>query len=241
MNQGMMNTVMSAIVGGIVGAGVVFFAGGSGGTVDLKNIDIGDLKVARLTITEQATLLNQEGTPEVVLREGSILAENVILARKMIARQLQGHAMVANRVFTTPDDLFTTPMENWRFFAEIGSSVDAGGEIVVRSASGAASVNRPTNSGALMRAGFDPESRPQIIALQNFNRSPVGISNELSDTQKQMLAAAMANPQGMMPQGATGNVNPNMAPSSFNSDAAAPINYQQGNPAIATPDANMMR
>jgi hypothetical protein len=235
MNQGMMNTVIAAIVGGIVGAGVVFFAGTGGGKMDMKDVHLENLTVTTLTIKEQATLLNQEGVPEVVLRDGSILAENVILARKMIARQLQGHAMVANRVFTTPDDLFATPMENWRFFAEIGSSLDAGGEIVVRSPAGAASVNQGTSRGALMRAGFDPESRPQIIALNNANRSPMGISYELSETQRQMLAMAQANPQGMMPHGAMGDVNPSMMPPSFNSDATAPL-YQG-----AAPDPSMMR
>jgi len=52
MSQGMVNTVMSAIVGGVVGAGVVFFAGNTGNKTDLKNAEMQELKVAKLTITE---------------------------------------------------------------------------------------------------------------------------------------------------------------------------------------------
>ena len=223
MNQGMMNTVISAIVGGVVGAGVVFFGASKDATGDLKDLSVANLKVENLTITKQAVLLNAEGKEEFVLKEGSVLAENVILGKKFIGRQFQGHAIVANRVFTTPDDLIATPMEQWRFFAEIGSSIEAGGEVVVRSATGAASVNRPTNGGALLRTGFDPESRPQILALQNQDRSPMPINWELSDQQKRMLSAAA-------PAGAAAN---------FNTDAAAPI--RQNGATVATPDANTMR
>jgi len=228
MNQGMMNTVVSAIVGGIVGAAVVFFAGNASDK-DTKNLKISELEVAKLTITDQATLLNKEGNPEVVLKEGSILAEKVILGKKVIARQIQGHAAVVNRLFTTPDDLIATPMENWRFFAEIGSSTEAGGEIVVRSAQGAASVNRPTNSGALIRMGYDPEHRPQMLALNNVSRSPMEINHGLSEMQRQILNAAASNPQAMMPQ----------QQGSYNSNSTAPV-YSSG-ASVATPDSNTMR
>jgi len=228
MNQGMMNTVVSAIVGGIVGAAVVFFAGNASNK-DLTKVKMQELEVAKLTITDQATLLNKEGNSEVVIKEGSVLVENVILCKKMIARQIQGHAAVVNRLFTTPDDLIATPMENWRFFAEIGSSIEAGGEIVVRSAQGAASVNRPTNNGALFRMGYDPEHRPQMLALHNVNRSPLEINYGLSEMQKQMLmSTAAANPQAAMPQ-----------PNSYNSSSTAPI-YPSG-ASVATPDSNVVR
>jgi len=232
MNQGMMNTVVSAIIGGIVGAAVVFFAGNTS-EKDLTKVKMQELEVAKLTITDQATLLNKEGNPDVVLKEGSILAENVIFGKKVIARQMQGHAVVANRVFTTPDDLFATPMENWRFFAEIGSSLEAGGEIVVRNAQGAASVNRPTNNGALFRMGYDPEHRPQILALNNVNRSPLEINHGLSEMQKQMLmSTAAANPQAMLQQP------PQQG--SYNSNSTAPVVYPNG-ATVATPDPNAVR
>ena len=233
MNQKMMNTVISAIVGGVVGAAVVFFGAGKDlKPEDLKALKVSDLTVEKLTITNQASLLNKEGKEEVVLKEGSVLAENVILGKKFIGRQFQGHAIVANRVFTTPDDLIATPMEQWRFFAEIGSSLDAGGEVVVRSATGPASVNKPTVGGMLLRTGFDPESRPQILALQNQDRRPLPINFELSERQKQMLSAAA------------------QAGSSFDSNSTAPLgaaalnnimpNATPTSPSIATqPDPNL--
>ena len=205
---------MAAVVGGVVGAGVVMYT--NKGTQDLSDLELTNLTVSNLVIKDQALLLNKEGVPEIVLREGSVLAENVILAKKLVGRQLQGHAIVANRVFTTPDDLIATPMENWRFFAEIGASHEAGGEIVIRSTNGAASVNRPTVGGALLRAGFDTDAQPQIIALQNQDRRVMPIRGDLSEQQRQMLMAGSANPQAAIPQGSAG----------FDSNAAAPItNY----------------
>jgi len=187
MNQGMMNTVISAVVGGVIGAGVVFFAGGK---VDLNNLELENLQVANLTITTQATLVNDQGHPELFIRDGSILAERVILGNKLVAQQLQGHAIVGNRVFVTPDNLVHTPMEDWRFFAELGASTDAGGELVVRSITGPASVGRPTTAGALIRGGFTPEGTPQLLALQNFDRSPMNISFDLSAQQRHLLNTA---------------------------------------------------
>jgi len=199
--QGMVNSVMSAIIGGVIGAGVVFFAG-TGNNVDLDDLKVANLTVETLTITGHAELVNEidgEMIPVLALRDGSLMAENVIFARKLVGTQLQGHAIVANRLFTTPDNLFTTPMEQWRFYAEIGSSIEAGGELVVRSAAGPALVNRPTLGGALLRVGFDTENQPQMLGLSNFDRSEMRVSQTLSAQQRAMIASA--NPQGMIPQG----------------------------------------
>jgi len=202
MNQGMMNTVLSAIVGGVIGAGVVFFAGGK---VDLNNLELENLTVANLTLTTQAVLLNEQGAPELFIRDGSILAERVILGNKLVAQQLQGHAIVGNRVFVTPDNLVHTPMEEWRFFAELGASTDLGGEIVVRSIAGPASVGRPVTTGALLRTGFTPEGGPQILALHNIDRSPMGLSFDLSEQQRRLMntPAGVVPPTGPFDAGAT--------------------------------------
>ena len=206
MNQGMVNTVISAVVGGVIGASVVFFAGGTG-----KKLELAELKVAKLTITDHAVLLNAENNPDLILKDGSVLAENVVLAKKVVAKQLQAHAMVANRMFATPDDLMATKMEDWKFYAEIGASSDGGGEILVRSANGPAAVNRPTTSGSWFRMGYDPELNPQMLAISNANRNQVRISSDLSETQMKMISANMSNPQGTMP------------PGNYNSPTTAPI------------------
>jgi len=211
MNQGlMMNTVISAVVGGIIGAGVVFFAGGS--KMDMKNLTLDELTVAKLTITDYAELLNAAGDAELYIRDGSILAEKVILGNKIVGQQLQGHAIVGNRIFATPDNLVTTPMESWRFYAEMGASLDAGGEFVARSVNGAAYVGRPTNTGALLRYGFTPEGAPQSLAMHNTNRSVLSITNDFSAGQLQGFNASAGNAAGMVPP---------PSPSSFDGPASA--------------------
>ena len=207
MNQGMMNTVISAIVGGVVGAGVVFFAGSSG-KMDLKNAEMENLKVANLTITNEAVLVNKKDEAVAGLKEGNIFADNVVIAKKFVGQQLQGHAIVANRVFTTPDDLMKVPMNEWKFYTEIGSSLEHGGEVVVRNAQGAAMVNKPVTGGALLRAGFDTESNPQVVAIQNLTRSVLNVSNDLSAGQKQQ----MNNQQATMPPGAFDNTQGQVPP-----------------------------
>jgi hypothetical protein len=108
-------------------------------------------------------------------------------------------------------------MEQWKFYAEIGASTDAGGEIVVRSIGGPASIGRPTTAGALLRMGYDTEARPQILALQNIDRSPMTINWDLSEQQRRMLNAN-ASSAGAIP------------PGTFDGGASAPIQ----NPGVAT-------
>ena len=217
MSQGMANTIVSAIVGGIVGAGVVFFAGNK---VDLNNVEFENLQVGKLTIKKEAVLLDKDGEmSEVAIRDGSVMAKNAILGQKVIAQQVQGHAIVVNRLLATPDNLVTTPMEQWRFYAEIGASNQDGGEIIARSVNGASLIGKPTTSGMLFRMGYDPEQRPQMLALQNPTRSPMEISYVLSEAQKQMLNTDKTNQQGAIPS------------SSFDSGSTAPVT--QGSTATA--------
>ena len=198
--------IVSALLGGIVGAIVVLLAAGQMPTTDVVHAQIEQemtpsqpsgkfktLEVENLVITNQASLLNQEGKAEVVIKDGSLLAEKTVLGHKVIGRQIQSHAIVANRMFTTPDDLMTMPMESWRFGTEVGSSAESGGEVLVRSGAGFSTVNKATTDGAFLRAGFDPESRPQILALQNGDRRHLPINFELSEEQRKILEAHQPN------------------------------------------------
>jgi len=188
MNQGM-NTIISAIVGGVVGAAVVFFSSGKG---DVKDLSVENLKVAKLTITDHAVLLNKDEKETVAIKDGSVLAESLVVGHKFIGKQFQGIAMVANRVLTTPDDVLVTPMDKWKFYAELGSSTQAGGELVVRSATGPLLVNQKVTNGALFRMGFDTESRPQMLGLYNPSGSPMDINMTLSERQRQEISNVMA-------------------------------------------------
>ena len=156
MNEKLMNSVVSALVGGVVGAAVVFFVGGK---TKFESLEIGDL-----TIKRSATFLNAEGREDVVIREGSVLANNVILGKKFIGTQYQGHVFIGNRIFTSPDDLMAKPMDQWRFFTEMGSTLDAGGEMIVRSIDGANVVGQEARRGVILRAGFNQESSPELFA-----------------------------------------------------------------------------
>ena len=194
---------ISALIGGVVGAAVVLLVTGQMpavvgtvhaqaervGLLDIPNGKFKTLEVEELIITSQAKLLNEAGTPELFIRDGSILAEKVILGNKLVGQQIQGHSIVGNRIFATPDNLVHTPMEEWRFYAEIGATTNTGGEIVVRSIGGHATVGRPTSEGTVFRMGYTSEQQPQILAIQNSDRSPVPVIFELSEEQKRLLDA----------------------------------------------------
>ncbi len=159
MGEKLTNSIVSALIGGIVGAAFVFIVAGK---TKFDSLEVGNLK-----ITKAATFFSAEGKEDVVIREGSVLANNVVLGKKFIGTQYQGHVFVGNRIFTSPDDLMVTPMENWRFFTELGSTEKAGGEMIVRSASGANVVNQPVQSGMMLRAGFDEQNELQLFARNN--------------------------------------------------------------------------
>ncbi|MDR2115099.1 MAG: hypothetical protein LBP87_01835 [Planctomycetaceae bacterium] len=161
MSDKIVSSLFAALIGGIVGACVVFFMSGK--------TKFEALEVGSLTITKQATLLNAEGKDDVVIKEGSVLANNVILGKKFIGQQYQGHVFVGNRIFTSPDDLMATSMEKWKFFTEIGSSEKVGGELIVRSPHGANVVGQPVNDGILFRAGFGEDDAPQLFVKSNQN------------------------------------------------------------------------
>lgn len=161
MSEKIVTSVISALVGGIVGAVVVFsFAG---------KTSFDSLEVGKLTIKEEAKVLNEKGEEMIVMKEGSLLANTAIASNKFIGRQYQGHVFVANRLFTTPDDLNAVPMAQWRFFTEVGSSNERGGEVIVRSPNGATVVGQEAKQGFLMRTGFDEKDNPQLFAIANQN------------------------------------------------------------------------
>lgn len=151
--------LIGAVVGGCIGAATVFLV--------QKETRFDSLEVKNLKITKQAVVLNQDGKETLVLRDGSVLANNTIFGKKFIGTQYQGHIFVGNRLFTSPDDLNTTPLEQWRFFTEISSSEKTGGEVVVRSLSGANVVGQPMNRGRSLRTGFDEKEQAQFLLWSN--------------------------------------------------------------------------
>lgn len=167
MNERLTNSVISALIGGIVGAAVVFFAG--------NRTTFDKLEVGTLTIKQQATLLDKNGKDDVILRDGSVLANQVVLGKKFIGAQYQGHIFVGNRIFTSPDDLTATPVADWRFFTEMGSHADSGGELIVRSVDGGSLVDKEVHTGWMIRTGFDDNNLPAMIAFDNEQKTLAGV------------------------------------------------------------------
>ena len=199
MGEKLTNLIIAALVGGIVGliGGVIGGSvGSSGGKARMDELEVGTLK-----ITKEAALFNAEGKPDVVLRDGSILANNVVFGKKFMATQLQGHIVVANRMYTSPDDLMTKPMNDWRFYTEMGCSTTAGGELIVRSPNGANMVGRQNNNGLLVRTGFDENETPQHFVRSNSSGSIMPMTQAMADSPQPALA--MPSPPVFEPSLAT--------------------------------------
>ncbi|GHT31164.1 hypothetical protein FACS189427_00590 [Planctomycetales bacterium] len=212
MSEKLFTSVLSALVGGAVGAAVVFFLGTK---AKFDNLEVGSLK-----ITKQAVLVDKDGKDDVILRDGSVLANQVVLGKKFIGTQYQGHVFVGNRIFTTPDNLNEKPMEQWRFFTEIGSSNELGGEVIVRSPNGANVVGQDIKQGWVLRNGFDANNEPGVLAVSNQNKAVARVPFVVPrpnqpEAQKQEGQAAVPagnNETAAAPVAANGAVNPAEAP-----------------------------
>ncbi|MDR0391136.1 MAG: hypothetical protein LBH59_04465 [Planctomycetaceae bacterium] len=180
MNKLLANTVISALIGGVVGAAVVFFASG-------QKFD--ELEVRNLTVTGEAKMKSGDNKqPEVIIKNGSVLVPNIIAATRVVSTQMQGHVVVANRILTSPDDLIKNANTQWKFYTEIGSSHDQGGEIIVRSATGSISGTKLENipkSGWMFRAGYT-DNQPNIVFFSNETKEimPVAIFNQINNPTK---------------------------------------------------------
>lgn len=194
MNDKLVIAAMAALIGSVFGAGSVLFLSGK------TSYDY--LEVRNLTITGQAALIDPSGKEGVVIKEGSVLANNVVFGEKFIGTQYQGRVFVGNLIFTSPDDLVATPTEQWRFFTEMRSSNETGGEMIVRSSNGPNTVGQPINSGCLLRTGFGVNDQPQMFLRvnQNGRKFPVAFdlppnTKPVPDTEAPAMATDPAAPK----------------------------------------------
>ena len=192
MNKRIPDHLISALIGGVIGAVVVLLATGqmptsisvhaqteSGIVPEPPNGKFKRLEVENLVITNQAVLRTAEEKDGVVIKEGSVLADNVVLGKKFIGTQYQGHVFVANRIFTSPDDLQTKPIDQWRFFTEMGSTIDSGGEVIVRSSNGPNIVGKEVAEGRMIQTGFDQNNQPQIFVRDLANGDQFNVLKSL--------------------------------------------------------------
>lgn len=205
MSEKIVNSVISALIGGVVGATVVFFSSGN-------KTQFEDLEVGNLTITKQAKLLNSSGEDDLILKDGSVMANNVVLGKKFIGTQYQGHVFVCNRMFVSPDNLSATPMEKWKFYTELGASDQLGGELIVRSPNGANIVGQQTTAGNLFRIGFDPSDNPQLFASSNQNGSLLAVPFAPVPKSAEAATAKPATASGVTPKPSETGPVPSPAP-----------------------------
>jgi hypothetical protein len=164
------------------------------------------LEVRELNITGQAQVFSgdkeNKDKPDVLINVGGVFARHSLVGERVVGRQMQGHIFVANRMLTSPDDLIGTPITQWSFFTDIGSSTEKGGEVIVRSKSGAVSgtnLDKIEPDGWVLRAGYIDGDKPDVSFFSNKTKEirPVAMfridPNQATATGK-TAANAAANP-----------------------------------------------
>jgi hypothetical protein len=161
MKSGLFNTIVAAIVGGVVGA-VVVYACGAFSTSGLPE-KIDKLKVGELNNTEKM-MLWEDGKDNwnLLIQNGGLLAST-----RVIAQQVCGNAMLANCVLTTPDNP-TNPLEQCEIFTEMGSSKTEGGLLTVRSPDGGnVLANQGVSTGSAYTVTYESSGAPVCLFRKN--------------------------------------------------------------------------
>lgn len=166
MSEKIINSLLSALVGGTVALAVVWST--SQGVV--VNVDF--LKVKSLEVAESLTLKSPDSGEEmVVLRnDGLIFAKNKVATEHFLGKQFSGQILVGNRLMVSPNDLVNTTPETWQFLSELGGNVETGGELLIRSPRGGNFVGKGALSGQSIKMGFDKNDLLQFFALNNQSK-----------------------------------------------------------------------
>jgi hypothetical protein len=166
MSEKIINSFLSAIIGGAVAFAVVYSTGRTAPT----NADV--FKVKSLEVADSITLRSPENGEEmIVLRnDGLIFAKNKVATEHFLGKQFSGQILVGNRVMVSPDDLINTTPETWQFLAELGGNLETGGELFVRSPHGGNHVGKGVVDGQSVKIGFDKNDLLQFFALNNQNK-----------------------------------------------------------------------
>jgi len=165
MKSGMMNTVFTAVVGGIVGAVVTMVIGGTFFKSEIPE-SFEKLKVGEL-IVSQKMMLWEDGKDDadLLIQNGGILAKT-----RVIATQLSCNTVLANCVLTTPDHP-ASRLDECEIFTEMGSSKTEGGMLTVRSHDGGNILARQGGipSGWAYTISYDNQSNPICFFRRNDN------------------------------------------------------------------------
>jgi len=176
-----MPSLVSAVLGGIVGAALVLYLGGN----THKNPDSFDkLKVKELVVSEKFLLWKDgKDDADLLIQDGGILART-----KVIATQVCGNAILGNYVYTTPDDFIKKPLGQCAIYTEMASRADQGGIFTVRSAKGPNTLDpNGIKSGLAYTVAFDGNEVPLCVIRKNAT-----MENMLMFDPKPFMAGGLA-------------------------------------------------
>lgn len=172
MQEKAVSAVISAIVAGLVSGVMVFVLSPSAPKMETS---LDNLEVKSLKVTDQLTFRSPEAEQDqLLIKNGSIVATNKIIATQITGTQIAGHMMIGNRLMATTSDL-STPAQTWEFFTEIGADSKKGGEVVIRSPKGVNRVGTGVAGGNLVHLGFDANDGFDLYARNNpSTENPAG-------------------------------------------------------------------
>ena len=230
MKSGWMNTIMAAVVGGIVGGVVAYLCMAfSPSSISQSAFpeSVEKLKVGELIVSDKM-LLWKDGDEDasLLIQNGGMLAKT-----RIIAQQLCGNAVLANCVLTTPDDT-RNQLENCHIFTEMGSSPTEGGMLTVRSPGGGNVLANPegVTTGLAYTISYTNQGFPVCMLRSN---DPMG---------KRFLGQFITPPQGRESLTAL-LIDPSAQPQptdqqmelSQNNPQGTPMNQTQGMPLPGIP------
>ena len=178
MREKIINSLISACVGGVVAFCVALGFNNPGTDSRHETLSVKSLEVAD-SITIKSP---QNGEEAIVLRnDGLIFSKNKVVAEHFLAKQFSGHLLVGNRVLVSPNDLVNSPTESLEFLGELGINRSTGsGELIVRSPSGGNAVGKGAVNGQLAQIGFDQNDMLQFIVFDNAKKSTHFVANQNS-------------------------------------------------------------
>ncbi len=194
MVERIFNSLLSALIGGLVAVCIVV---GSERAPKIDSLEVRDLRVTGKMVLHDPVAEQDQ----VVIESGSVLAANKIVATQFLGSQVNGSVLVANRLYTTPDNLAKVPAGDWKFFTELGADENGNGELLVRSATGWSGVDREIAEGTMIRFGFDRAETAQMFSQNNETRETTAIQMERPRARPGRFAERFRT--GAMESGAT--------------------------------------
>lgn len=164
MKEKIFITILAAVVGGVVGAGGVFYLQKNDQPQTVASFD--ELTVKKIKISDTLMLWPEgKDDADLIMTQGGILART-----RLIATQICGNLIMGNAVFTTPDNP-QNQVDQCRIYTEMGSNPNTGGAFVVRSPRGGHVLSQGVApSGYSYNVGFDENDTLWGYSLDNSTK-----------------------------------------------------------------------